>query len=388
MVKKYLEASKIPYSTSDKRKKPKKCLYLRDKIKELPLRYYQTEAIDLCVAKGRETIEAATGTGKTRMITEVTKRLGVPTLIICPTNNIVVQTAETLALKFGGKHVGTIGDNRKDLNKDITVACVMSLPNLDDSWFKRIGCLIIDEVHHSAAETYQELNKNKFNSIYHRFCFSGTVFRNDGADLALLGVTDSIGYRYSALQGIKDGFLAKPIFYILNNKVQPHFNKMPYKTAYRTRIVENQIRNQMIANRAIKMADAGKSVLILVDEIKHGKLIGKLLEGANYKFISSITKSNMKAIYKFNNKEIDILSGTSVIGEGVDTWRADVLFIAGAGKAKSSIIQKIGRVLRISPNKDFAIIIDCADKGNYIFENQARHRQAIYQEYKAPIEFI
>jgi len=388
MVKKYLDISKIPYSISDKRKKPKKTLYLRDLIEEPPLRYYQTEAIDLCIAKSRETIESATGTGKTRMINEVIKRLGVPTLIICPTNNIVVQTAETLALKFGGKHVGTIGDNKKDLNKNITVACVMSLPNLDDDWFKRIHCLIIDEVHHSAAETYQELNKNSFSSIYHRFCFSGTVFRNDGADLALLGVTNDIGYRYSALQGIRDGYLARPVFYIINNKVQPHFSKMPYKTAYRTRIVENQRRNDLIASRAIKMASAGKSVLILVDEIKHGKLIGKLLEGANYKFISSMTKSNIKVIHKFNNKEIDILIGTSVIGEGVDTKITDILFIAGAGKAKSNIIQKIGRALRIAPSKKHAIIIDFSDNGNFIFENQAKQRQNIYREYHTLIEHI
>ena len=92
----------------------------------------------------------------------------------------------------------------------------------------------------------------------------------------------------------------------------------------------------------------------LVEEIKHGKLIKSFLPNAI--FINSQTRKNNKIIDDFNTKKIPILIGTEVVGEGVDTVGADALIIAGAGKAKSSIIQKIGRALRLGQNKNYAII--------------------------------
>lgn len=388
----YFKSKNKTITVQDRRSKPKKYLYLADKIKEPPLRYYQEEIIQVCIKKSRATIEAATGVGKTRCLIEVIKEVGVRTLIICPTNNIVAQTAHLLKLRFGGKHVGVIGDSKRELDKDITVACVASLPNIDQKFFDDISCLIIDEAHHSSCDTILKLNKNKFTNIYHRFFFSGTMYRNDGADLALLGVVNTVDYRYPALQGIKDGFLAKPIFFIIDNRLQPCFHKAKYSTLYKKAIIENKQRNQYIVSKATKFVKAGLSVLILTNEIAHGKVLANLLASKTpeipLKFICSMTQSNMRTIDKFNNKEIAVLIGTEVISEGVDTFGADILILASAGKARSETIQKIGRVLRPAAGKEFATIVDFSDKGNYIFENQSKARQEIYKEYQTTIEHI
>lgn len=386
LVKLFFNENNINYHHTDLRKKPKKYLFLVNQYKDPPLRYFQEDALKLCVNEHRCTVEAATGTGKTRIFLELIHQLGVRTLIIVPTLNILFQTHSLLARKFGKKYVGIIGDQIKDVNKDIIVASVQSLSNLEPEYFNRFDCLIIDEAHHSAATTYMDLNSKCFNNIYYRYFFSGTVFRNDGSDLALLGVVSTVDYRYSAVQAIRDKFLSPPVFFIKQNRLSSSpvvLKGSQYRKAYATHIVENKQRNQFIADKVKQLASVGKCTLVLVDQIKHGKLIKDLVPNAT--FISSKSKDNTKVIDRFNEKKISVLIGTDVIGEGVDTIGADALVLAGAGKAKSSIIQKIGRVLRLYANKKYATVIDFADLNVSTFTNHAHKRQKIYKTYETEI---
>ena len=95
-----------------------------------------------------------------------------------------------------------------------------------------------------------------------------------------------------------------------------------------------------------------------------------------------------KIIDDFNALKIPILIGTDVVGEGVDTVGVDALILAGAGKAKSEIVQKIGRSLRLRDGKKYAIVVDFADRNVSTFERQSLIRKGIFAEYGTKIELI
>jgi len=387
LVIQFFNENNIKYKLNDKRIKPEKYLYLVDKYKEPKLRYYQKEALDICLKLDRATIESATASGKTLIMTTLIKELGVNTIIIVPTINILSQTAKILKRRFGSKYIGIIGDTKKNIDKNIIVASVQSLINLEPEYFDKFDCLIIDESHHSSADTYTKLNKKYFTNIYYRFFFSGTQFRNDGSDLSLLGVISTIDYRYSAKQGIKDGFLSAPIFFIVRNQLSHKPIKTSnYATTYREYIVKNTIRNNIIAKHAHNLAQNNKKVLILVDQIKHGDILYKLMPKST--FINSNTRNNDRIIDEFNLGNIPILIGTDVIGEGVDTVGADALIMGCGGKAKSNIIQKVGRVLRLKGGRGYATVIDFLDSGVAPLDRHGAQRISIYNMYESRIEYI
>ena len=92
-------------------------------------------------------------------------------------------------------------------------------------------------------------------------------------------------------------------------------------------------------------------------------------------------KDKLDIFDRFNNGEINILIGTKVIGEGIDLPRANVLILGGGGKAKSRIIQNVGRVLRLHPGKTWALVYDFMDTGASYLEEHAEIRGSIYREY-------
>lgn len=392
LVKKALNDNNISYIVTDNRKKPRSNLSL-ELLKPLPiLRYFQKEALEICLSKNRATCEIATGAGKSLLALALICKLKVKTLFIVPSTNILQQIYKLFTFYLNSKHVGILGDGHKDIDKDIIVTTYQSLVNMDKKFFSKFKCLCLDEAHRASCETITSLNKEKFNNIYYRFFFTGTCYRNDGSDLTLLGVVSTIDYKYPAIQGIKDGYLSKPIFYIISNSL-PYFNfpsfvnATLYSKTYKKYIVENPQRNSIIAKIAKKFAlEENKSVLITLEHVQHQKFLKEFLPEATY--INSKTDNNFTVLEKFNSKEIKILVGTDVIGEGVDTYAADALILAGAGKAKSNIVQKIGRNLRIYPGKKNAYIIDFMDEGNKLFNNQFKHRLRIYKSFKTEIHYI
>jgi len=58
-----------------------------------------------------------------------------------------------------------------------------------------------------------------------------------------------------------------------------------------------------------------------------------------------------------------------------------VLIMGGGGKARSQIMQNIGRVLRIYPGKEEALVYDFVDRGSKWLHEHSLLRQEIYEIY-------
>lgn len=379
----------IEFSIVDKRIKPGSSRVFRKASKLPPLRYYQLEAIEKGLQNNRGIFEMATGSGKTNVIIELIYKLGTNTLVVVPSSTILIQFHTKLIEIFGKKHIGIITSGKKNLKKPITVATYQSLPNIEKEWFENIDCLIIDEAHRSAASTIVDLNKECFDSIYYRYYFTGTAYRNDGKDMSLEAViSDQFIYEYTTIQGIKDKFLVPIYFYIydiyhdnLSYKKQYSKGVKKYRNELDDLIINNKKYNDFIIKKAISLDSKGIATIIFVDQIEHGEYLNKNIPGSIFVKGDEKRPINMQAIEDFNKGKFNILIGTSVIGEGVDTVRAKCGIIAGGGKAESTIVQKIGRLLRPFEGKDFSFLIDFTHENSEYPKRHFLERLDIYNNF-------
>jgi superfamily II DNA or RNA helicase len=302
--------------------------------------------------------------------------LCVTVLIVTPSKRINSMMLKTMEKYFGKGKVAKLTTKSGKLDKPINIVNIQALLKIDPNVLSSIQAVFIDEFHHSAADTYREVNLKHLKNCYFRIGLTATNFRNDGADLALESVLSHVLYEYSIEQAIKDKVIMQPEFDIVEFQQEQYSN---WQEAYREGIVNNVDRNELIAEAVEHYK--GRSILILVKEIAHGELLKALIKDAEFINGEETDTIQDRMMDQFSSGKIKVLIGTSVIGEGVDLPIADTLVMAGGGKARSQIMQNIGRVLRLHPAKKDALIVDFTDKGCDWLEEHSELRQEVYSDY-------
>lgn len=385
-------------SLVDLRKKPTEKLPFPI-MGQLPLlRDYQREAVEIAISAGQGTIVSATGTGKTIIIQEIIRRLGLNTLVIVPSLSILDQTIDRFKKVFGRNMVGEFSGKKKRI-RPITLACAASLVNTTKKDWKGFDVVCLDEAHHSPAETISHTMYNILPDVYYRFGFTATYHRTDGADLAIEAAVFHPIYTYTAEEGIKEGHLASPKFLMFNvekNSYRSYSGSIPV-FAYKHHILNNRFLNDLVVSNAQKMVESGKQVLILVKEKVHGHVLQKQIEGSVFVRTKDYSESKLlyaapfvdvnDAVGEFNDGKIRCLIGTSVIGEGTDLVPVDVLINLMGGASKVSVMQNLGRALRTTPTKKTAVIIDYFHNTNQML---AKHSLSRYNLYKklGPVSIV
>lgn len=313
---------------------------------------WQEEAADAAKIHGRGGIVASTGSGKSLVIALIAARLNVRTLVVVPTLEIKKQLSESLLELFGS-------------NSNIIVQ------NIDNALlrnYKDFDCLIIDECHHVASKTYQKLNKTVWNGIYHRFFLTATYFRNqENERLLFKGIAGDIIYELSYRRAVKEGYIV-PVeaYYVDVPKLVPAISKVKiydlYNVVYSKLIVNNGVRNKIIAEILKNLKENNVHTLCLVKEIRHGVLLEELTD---ISFVNGQDPDSREYIKEFNSGLKKALIGTTnILGEGIDTKPAEYVIIAGLGKATSAIMQQIGRGVRKYPGKESCKVILFRDESH------------------------
>ncbi len=348
-------------------------------------------------------IEMATGSGKTRLAEEIIAFYGLPCVFLVPSKNLMRSTAERFKGIFGKYEVGMYGDGKKEV-RHITVATYQSVNLAGPEVFKDVKMAIMDECHHVPANTfYNAAIVNLKNAIY-RFGLSATPDRPDGADLLIEAACGENLYAYTAPEAIRDGYLASPDFLMYGVQRTAGFHK-EWKTenkkrvckgmkqsdagakradtdtlvAYKNWILGNDYLNDAVAAMAADCAAMGKFVLILVDEKEHGEKLSERLQGVRHEFVHGERNDTEDVIEAYNRRELPILIGTTVIGEGTDTVPVDVMFnLLGNTRPK----QAIGRALRSDEGrKPKCLIIDFHFPNCTILNRHSGLREEVYMEY-------
>lgn len=377
-VEKLLKDENVVYEVQDTRVKPSLLSQkLVPKQSLPPLRYYQKTAVRRLEEAHRGVIVMPTGTGKTVTLASMIFDLRLKTLIITPSKAITDMMMDTMKAFYGKGKVAKLNTKTKYCDKPINVVNIQALVKMDPNACRDVECVFIDEFHHSAAETYREVNLKHLKNCFYRIGLTATNFRNDGSDMALESVLSEVLYEYGVDQAIKDGFLVKPRFEIIENMNRT--TASGWQKVYKSGIVENDHRNLLVADRATQHKN--DSVIILVQQLEHGETLKQLIPHAHFIHGTVKDSERQRLMEDYRKGKIKCLIGTSVIGEGVDLPIAKVLIMAGGGKARSQVMQNVGRVLRIFPDKEEAVVYDFSDTGADWLEEHAKQRQEVYTIY-------
>lgn len=338
----------------DKRCKPSRLNdfpYLDVTLKPYP---EQLAAAEACYKTPRGIIVAPTGFGKSMIAALIINKLKVPTLIVVPTLEIKRQLSATLMTYFTNLLSTTLNES---------LIAVENVDALDPNEpLEGYDCVIIDEFHHSAATTYQKLNRKSWSNVFHRYGLTATPFRTKNEENMLLeAVLSTCIYAVSFRDAVVRGYIV-PIqaYYIEVPRTKPIGTT--WTQVYSLLVVKNETRNSIIADHMALIDSYGKSSLCLVKEIAHGEALSALTETA---FANGENEITPQLIESFNKNNITQLIGTTgILGEGIDTKPAEFVIIAGLGKSRTQFMQQVGRGLRKYPGKQTCKVIIFLDRSH------------------------
>jgi len=401
-----LDRQKVRYKIDDQRVKNDAKLRFR-KPAASGLRAYQKAVLKEALESERGILEMATGSGKTVVAAHIIASLKRPTLFFVHTKDLLYQTKNLLG-DILNIPIGQIGDGVVDI-QPITVGTIQtcsrclgitvsSASEADEEMdvsseesdtiqedrteqvreaLRNAGVAIFDECHHVPADTCYSLTMNLPNAFY-RFGLSATPYRADRQDLL---IEAAIGKKFSRINAsylVKKKFLVPPhITFFLMPATQPTAGRT-YHNVYQHEIVKNETRNKFIAEISRKFIEQGKTVLVLVSQVRHGENVLNLLPEAV--FLTGKDTSNVRntALDGLRERRIPAIIATTLADEGLDIPSLDVLVLAGGGKSETRALQRIGRALRPVKGKKIAFVVDFFDQARFLCEH-SKSRLEIYK---------
>lgn len=305
-------------------------------------------------------VEAGVGSGKTIMLMEIARLLGLKPLILLPREILLLQWAEEIKKFYPKWRIGRLqGDIIEVRGYDVVVGTIQSAALKDDyeEWvYKEFGTVIIDECHIASAKEFSK-GIPKFSAKY-VIGGSGTVSRADKCEKV-----------FAYMAGEKLAFLNKvttmtPQIYFIDTGFAWKGWQAPLdrqRVKYLSKLVLDPKRNLMIVRQAVKAAKAGRNVLILSERVDHVReLVDKIrIELAD----SGITVGEMvgktSAADRDLAKNANIIGATiQLVGTGFNEPRLDTLIFATPAQ---NVEQAIGRVTRLHPDKKQPLVLDLVD---------------------------
>jgi superfamily II DNA or RNA helicase len=346
---------------------------------------------------GRFLLSDYTVTHNTEIACAITKYLDLPTLFIVPSIDLLYQGRARFAKRLGVPEntIGVIGDANWD-PKQITIATADTLQSRIDrkecvDFLQSQKVLFIDECHHAGSETWYQVIT--LCEATYRYGLSGTPLdRTDGANLRLIAATGELIVDISNEQLVTLGVSA-PGRFIFDRVSKPILNpRARYDTVYREGVVENEELNNKVVEwltlcrtpGVFKDRPDGLNVLVLIEELKHGRTLDDLIWEVEGKFIphqfihgEEDSEVRTKALADFSNGSLPVLISSRILDEGVDVPTIDVLMVPGSRKSRIKTMQRIGRGLR----GDKLIVIEFANFCHrYLLEHSLQRLEDVKNE--------
>ncbi|MBE7561091.1 DEAD/DEAH box helicase [bacterium] len=409
-VRRVLREEGVDYEEEDGRQPPPRTLELA--IGGPALRNYQEEAVAAACRGGRGILQMATGAGKTLVAAHIIARLGCPAVFFVHTRDLMQQARDMFEKAFGCA-VGRIGDGRVE-PAAVTVAMLQTTARamgftvpeeeveegLDEGAAVPAGkyaavveavtaapLAIFDECHHLPAETFFRVAM-ALPSAYYRFGLSATPYRADAMDLLVTAALGDKLYEVNSSALIDRGFLVPPrIRFLAVPATGELWGAQTYAEIYTRHVVENGPRNAMIAEQARRCAERGLTVLVLVQQIRHGEALARLLPDAVLLTGRVDSELRRDVLDRLRARQVEVVIATTLADEGLDIPSLDVLILAGAGKSETRALQRVGRALRQVGEKREALVLDFADPAKYLCEHSRRRLQIYRTEPRFALEF-
>lgn len=351
-------------------------------------------------------LQMPTGTGKTYLFTSLINDIintyklahkNIKILIVVHRTELLDQISATLN-KFGIAHGFIQGAREQYLWKRVQVGSIMSLLT-DKNYYnvcrQKFDYIIVDEAHHSLADTYIRLfglfpNAKKLG-------VTATPWRlNHESFLSL--------YQYL--------IVSPQISWFINNNLLSDFDYVSIKQdsevqklVDRSEVVstgdfsnadlDNTFNNQRIRSKLyesyLQFANGRKGIIYAINKC-HAAKIAELYSshGVKAMAIDCDTPRDVRQemITAFKNGEISVLVNVDIFTEGFDCPDVNFIQLARPTKSLSLYLQQVGRGLRIVEGKEKTIILDNVGLYNYFGLPDANRKWQYHFEGHEDVEHI
>ena len=362
---------------------------------DLTPRPYQEEAVAAWLRhEGRGVVVLPTGAGKTVVALMAAARLGVRTLVVAPTIELLHQWRSGLAERLGYplEEVGIVGGGKRTV-RDLTVitydSAAMPHRRLDG-----FGLLIVDEVHHLPAGAYRAI-AGKVNAPF-RMGLSATPERSDNGHEALDRLIGPIVFRKGTAELARERHIAeyteKRCFVDLSVEEQMRYDQLmaEYKWYIASRrsslgrpegMFVEMIRrsgHDPAARSALRAHHQARMIALNADAkiAKVVELLGKhrddkVIVFSEYNAMVDVLSERLllpaityrtclperrQILDRFRSGEYAKLVTGRVLNEGVDVPDANVAIVVSGSSATREYIQRLGRILR--PKRERAMLYE------------------------------
>lgn len=343
---------------------------------KVPLYEYQEEAVAAMLINHYGILRSPAGSGKTQMGIALAAALGVKTLWLTHTKDLLTQSKARAAQYINPDLLGTITEGKVDIGQSMTFATIQTMCKVDleqyrDEW----DCIIVDECHRvSGTPTAVTQFSKVLNSLRarHKYGLSATVHRADGlikATYAMIGEVvwtvpdEAVKNRVMTVHVHPKGTGVGMSASFLNSDGTVNYARLI------NYLTELEIRNKLIM--ADLLENRSHFNLVLSERVGHLKELYSMLPPALKAQAAVIDGSMTSKVKKAEREQAieDMRTGRkrylfatyALAKEGLDIPRLDRLFLTTPQKDYAVIVQSVGRVARTFKDKQQPIVYDYVD---------------------------
>ena len=337
-------------------------------IPSIVLRDYQRKALAAVLAAkdrglNRVMVVMATGCGKTTvfasLIDEFERSYGAPSLVLAHRQELLVQAASRVAAFAPRLQVGIEGGNQSAPSEcQVVVAGVQSVGRPDTKrldWFHP-GLMIVDEGHHTPADTYQ-IAMRRFGS-YDGSCFTlgvtATDHRMDNKPLhgGAGAIFEDVVFRFGLRDAVREGWLVDLRGYRVATDVDLSSIKSvggDYNQGQLARAVNTEERNYTAYRHWREVAGDRRTIVFCVD-VQHAKDVAELFRSHHVaaEHVDGTLKSEVREgiLRRFSSGKTQVLVNVDIATEGFDAPATDCVLLLRPTQSWALYCQMVGRGLR------------------------------------------
>lgn len=366
-------------------------------------RDYQQEAIKKALLNKRGVLRLATGAGKSIIIYTLIRMLiakGEKIILVVPSISLVEQMFSDFkeyGWDMADKHCNLLYSGQQiDPRKSVLITTWQSVYQKAPKFFEPYGALIIDETHGAKGQSIQEICK-KCTSASYRIGLTGTMPKDEAEKWTIYGFLGPTIYDLSAKTLIDRGVLSQIQIKNVIAKYPVEMCKPMIDYPSEQNLINGYEKRTKVLDHILKQIPKGQNTLILVQRIKHLKMIrDHLLDNHQnlevYEIYGDTKPEERERIRKLVDQRDDValICSYATMAVGVSIKKLTNVVFFESYKSEVKVLQSIGRGLRKHESKECMILWDVVDdlrypKGkkmisNFTYRHWENFRLSYYKE--------
>ncbi len=337
---------------------PKPNLMQQQAVSQLQKDYHQ--------GKTRSLVISATGTGKTFLAAFAVKKFKPQKMLFIVHRQLIAQKAlETFKQVMPERKMQLYNSENQDITADYLFTTIQTISrnnHLEHFNSAMFDYIIIDEVHHSGAKTYQKV----INYFTPKFLLglSATPERSDDFNIYQL-FNYNVSYELRLHDALKSELLVPFHYYGIADIV--NYNNKTKISDFKQLISSERAKHIWEKSQFYGHSGSTLHGLIFVSTIIEAKELSKNLNhlGAKVKVLSANDSEQVRqnVINQLEKALINYIITVDLFNEGIDIPCINQVIFLRRTSSSIVYIQQLGRGLRLNNDKEYLVVLDFI--GNY-----------------------